>query len=616
MSQPSVIIFVDYKNTPHAFIGLSDGAGRSEYFGFAPATPGSVVGVGSVGRGLATHEQGDPTNSRAGYIDDVAWSKEIPVTATQYSAMLDAVNAFDDAKHTYNVTGVLFGQNCTSFVKTVLDAVGVNYPGLSAGVNPMSLIPNDEQGPLFTAGPDGRKSLSDRVRDPLNTPGTPAYEFRQSNPEMFSPSSDAPHTKDQSTSELHQNSDGTYTEEISQNGEAAGHTLSIEYTASGEVSQVTESDGAGHDANYNTRTTTYDAEGRVDAIETVRDDDSRDVINLDQDGTQPWSRFEAHVDTEGREDFSVATMDDGSSVYSDFDQTGASGNSLWQSGTDAEGRVDWVKATTDEGAVNWVDYDQANAHAANRWESHIDSQGRVDWTSTVSEDGSTVRVDYDETGALDWARSEIRLDENGLIDYVNTFGDDGSSTWSDYDQGNTRGDSLYQVGTDAHGRTDWVNVTADDGSRNWLDYDQGNVDGSATWGSHIDAQGRTDWIEVTADDGTRHWLDYDQSGEHIWSSVETWFDPGGTKDQRTIHEDNGSRTHYEYFPEVHPDAHAITYFYPDGHGAGGRIIYDGYSHVLEINGGNNPEWPDSTFDSFNYSTDTSVDFRYAPEPYY
>jgi hypothetical protein len=531
MNQPTVTIYVDYKGTPHTFIRLNDANGNSEYFGFAPETPGSAIGAGKIGRGITTHAQGDPDNSRAGYMDDVAWSKEIPITHAQLEAMRSAVNTWDDARHTYNVTGVIAGENCTTFAKAMLAAGGLTYPGLSSGVNPLSLIPNSEQAPLFDTGPDGRKSLSDAVRDPLNTPGTPAYEYKQAHPEMFAPRPDAPSTPDESTSELYQNSDGSYTEEILQTGEFAGDTTRIEYVASGEVSEVTEVDGAGDNTDYDMRTTTYDAEGRLDSATTAMDDGTHIVIDYDQAGEHPYSHIE--------------------------------------SSTDIDGRTDYWHVFTDDGASTWFDFDQDNTRADSLYKTEVDALGRTDWVSITA--------------------------------------DDGTSTWLDYDQNNSRADSLYQSHADALGRTDWVDITADDGAHIVTDYDQ---NGLADWIhiiSHIDSLGRTADMDIYRDDGSRDLWDYDQNGTETWSRVETTFDAAGNKDYRVLYEDGGARAEYEYFPEVHPDAYALSYFYADGHGAGGRVTFDGYAHSMELVGGNNPEWPDSTVD-FN--------FGYALEPYY
>jgi hypothetical protein len=86
MGTPSATVYFDNSGTPHTFIKLDNGNGNDndngkvEYYGFAPATPGSPFGAGTIGVGLTTHAQGDPNNSKAGYIDDAAWSKTIPLT--------------------------------------------------------------------------------------------------------------------------------------------------------------------------------------------------------------------------------------------------------------------------------------------------------------------------------------------------------------------------------------------------------------------------------------------------------------------------------------------------------------------------------------------------------
>jgi hypothetical protein len=69
MGTPSITVYLDYKGTPHTFVKLDDGVGNVEYYGFAPAVPGSsgVISpaVGKVGVGITTHAIGDSDNSKA-----------------------------------------------------------------------------------------------------------------------------------------------------------------------------------------------------------------------------------------------------------------------------------------------------------------------------------------------------------------------------------------------------------------------------------------------------------------------------------------------------------------------------------------------------------------------
>ena len=193
MGTPTATVFVDYSGTPHTFIKLDDGNGSVKFYGFAPQKPGSMMGAGTVGQDVTTHFKGDPQNKYAGYMDDVVWSKTIPLTSSQLTAMQGKVSEWIANKPDYNV----FGTNCTAFVKDVLTAGGSGYAGITAGPNPLNLIPNSEQGPLFTTDINsGVKTLSDAVRNPSTTPGTPAYEYKQAHPEQFGPVTPTPSAKD------------------------------------------------------------------------------------------------------------------------------------------------------------------------------------------------------------------------------------------------------------------------------------------------------------------------------------------------------------------------------------------------------------------------------------
>ncbi|WP_418128055.1 hypothetical protein [Variovorax sp. KK3] len=382
---------------------------------------------------------------------------------------------------------------------------------------------------------------------------------------------------------------------------SAGDQVTRHYSA-GRLADVVEVDSSLDDVDYGTRTTTYDAQGRIDSIEIRRDDGSRDVVDYDQGSSQAWGRVESHFDAQGRLDYTNEFMDDGSRTGHDYDQTQVRGDSVWSNHIDAQGRTDWVSVTHDDGSVTGYDYDQTNVRGDSVWSNHIDPQGRTDWVSVTQDDGGVTGYDYDQTNVRGDSVWSNHIDAQGRTDWVSVTQDDGSVTGYDYDQANVRGDSVWSNHIDAQGRTDWTDVTQDDGSHDWADYDQTDVRSDSIWQSHTDSWGRTDWVNVLQDDGSRTWYDYDQAGSHAWSTIQLMFDSQGQRDHRTDWFDNGERNEYEYYPSQHPDAYTINHYYANGAGAGGTVQFDGHNFALDIQGGNNPEWPDMTVnDDYDYS---------------
>ena len=403
MGQPSITVFVDNVGTPHTFIKLDNGNGEVNYYGFAPSAPNSPHGPGTVGKGLATHVQGDPTNSHAGYIDDVGWGKEMTIGSEQYAAMMRSVDQWDKAGHTYNGLATLGGENCTTFVQSVLKAGHVTELTTSRTSLPINLIPADERRGLFITGPDGQRSPSDALKDPLHTPGTPAYEYKQSNPGLFETPPNSTPTQDRTHSELRLNSDGTFTEIVRGVGADGRDTQTNEYNAAGVVTRSTQVDGAGDDADYASRTTAYDIQGRIDSIDVRRDDGTRDSTDHDQNSTQAWSRVESHFDTQDRQDHATAFIDDGSWSFYDYDQTNARGDRTWQTHVDAQGRTDWTNVIQDDGSVDFTDYDQTNVRADSIFQNRTDAWGRQDWVNIFQDDGSRDWTDYDQAGSQGWS---------------------------------------------------------------------------------------------------------------------------------------------------------------------------------------------------------------------
>jgi hypothetical protein len=327
---------------------------------------------------------------------------------------------------------------------------------------------------------------------------------------------------------------------------ANGDSTTTRYDTSGHATQVTETDGAQNNADYSTRFTAYDAQGRTDFTDLYRDDGTRDRTDNDQNGSQNWTRLDSHFDAQGREDYRTATLDDGGKDWTDFDQSNARGDSVWSNHTDAQGREDWRLIAQDDGGKDWIDFDQSNTRGDSVWSNHTDAQGREDWRAIAQDDGRRDRTDFDQDGAQGWSRIESHFDAQGREDNASAFMDDGSRNAYDYDQDSSQVWSRVESHLDAQGREDSANVFMDDGSRNAYDYDQ---DGSQGWSrveARFDAQGREDNANAFMDDGSRNSFDYDQDGSQGWSRVAAHFDAQGREDGANMFMDDGSRNTFDY----------------------------------------------------------------------
>jgi hypothetical protein len=91
-----------------------------------------------------------------------------------------------------------------------------------------------------------------------------------------------------------------------------GDQTATVFNASGHTLRRIETDGAYDNADYATRTTSYDVEGRDDWVSTLNDDGSRDATDFDQTNVRPDRTWSNHIDAQGREDWSRAVNDDGS----------------------------------------------------------------------------------------------------------------------------------------------------------------------------------------------------------------------------------------------------------------------------------------------------------------
>ena len=433
MGQPSFTVYVDNVGTPHAFIKLDDGNGHINYYGFAPSTPGDAHGPGTVGESLTTHARGDVNNSKAGYIDDAGWSKTIAIDSSKFDAMMKAVDAWDKANHTYNGLATFGGENCTTFVQAVAKAGGITEIVTSRASLPINLIPTDERRGLFKTDADGQRSLIDAMKNPMNTPGTPASEFKKANPELFKA---GPNPKtDATNSDLKQNKDGSFTEVIKlPNGDSQINA----YAANGAVTGSTQTDGAKNDSDYASRTTVYDAQGRDDWRSTIYDDGTRGRIDFDQKSEREDKTVETLTDAQGRLDWERLIRDDGASHFKDHDQKGERGDRLWETFIDAQGRIDSERVTQDSGAIYVADYDQKGERADRLWETFIDAQGRIDSERVTRDFGAIYVADHDQKAERSDRLWETFIDAQGRIDQETVHNDDGSRTEINYDQDNTQ----------------------------------------------------------------------------------------------------------------------------------------------------------------------------------
>jgi hypothetical protein len=505
MTKPSFTVYVDNVGTPHTFIKLDDGNGKMDYFGFAPAAAGSPHGKGHVGEGVATHLKGDPQNKAAGYIDDAGWSKTIAVTEAQHDAMVNAVSVWRAEGHTYNGLATLGGENCTTFVQAVAKAGNITEIVTSRVSLPINLIPADERRSLFTTDTDGRRSISDALRDPLNTPGTPAYEFKQSSPELFKSGPNDMPTPNSTNSLLRQNNDGSFTEVIQQSD---GDSSTNEYTSDGVTTSSTQTDGANDDADYASRTVVFDSQGREESRSTTHDDGTLDRIDFDEGNERGDRSIEIRTDAQGKEDWQRITHDDGAVHWRDLDQRGEHAGRIWENMTDAQGKEDWQRITHDDGAVHWRDLDQRGEHAGRIWENMTDAQGKEDWQ----------RITHD----------------------------DGAVHWRDLDQRGERADRIWENMTDAQGKEDWQRITHDDGAVQVKDFDQASAHPWRFVETRHDSSGRADTRNTESDDGWRESIDFDQDNSQQWRFVEMQYDAQGHEHSRRTMFDDGHESRDDF----------------------------------------------------------------------
>lgn len=377
-----------------------------------------------------------------------------------------------------NGLATLGGENCATFVQAVAKAGGIAEIVTSRVSLPINLVPASERQSLFTTNADGRRSASDALRDPLNTPGTPAYEFKQSHPEFFRAGPNDKLIPDSTSSLLHQNKDGSFTEVIER---PDGDSWTNEYTADGVAVSTTQTDGAKNDADYASRTTAYDSQGREDWHSIARDDGMKWRVDFDQKNERSDKKNESASDAQGRVDWERVTQDDGSIQLKDHDQKGERADRVWETAIDAQGRMDWERITQDGGAVVLTDYDQAAERSDRLWIAFTDAQGRKDWERITMNDGTAQIRDYDEKGE--------------------------------------RSDHVWVTFTDAKGQVVGEEISRDSGQRDNTYYDRDDTRPWVRLERHFDAQNREDSSTVHNDDGSRIETNYDQEDSQPWTSV-------------------------------------------------------------------------------------------------
>lgn len=345
---------------------------------------------------------------------------------------------------------------------------------------------------------------------------------------------------------------------------ASGDEITTQYDGAGRRYRVTETDGAGDNADYHVRETTYDRYGSRDYVNDTFDDGSSEMrdyagryVSLlvrsdaqgrtdytasygydgdylrtdhDQDGSQVWDRISTKFDAQGRQDWSNTSFDNGSYEARDFDQN----NELdWRSTTtfyDPQGRTDFIDKESDDGTrIRW-NYDQDSSQGWSMVETHFDAQGREDWSAVTFRDGTRTTHDYDQNGDQSWSQITWHHDAQGREDFVTTIANDGSRVVHDYDQDGSQGRGLLETHFDAQGRQDWSAVTFNDGTRKTTDWDQ---DGQHDWSQrqwHIDAAGQTVRVDTFLRDGSSAVQHYDHSGSHGWRLTASTFDAQGRHD--------------------------------------------------------------------------------------
>jgi len=376
----------------------------------------------------------------------------------------------------------------------------------------------------------------------------------------------------------------TFTEEVGPDGTYISNATynngdQITTVDTGLTCRVTQTDSAHNHADYASRTTTYDTQGRQESIDVMMDDGSRSTTQYDPSGAESWSVIGTHFDAQGRNDATNVYVDDGSlgvyaydvnnsqswgTILTHYDALGrndsvnhwmddgssgvyqndVSGAQSWAViGThyDAQGRNDATNHWMDDGSLGVYAIDVNGSQSWSTIMTHYDALGRNDAVNHWMDDGSSGVYQYDVSGAQSWSAIGTHYDAQGRNDATNHWMDDGSLGVYAYDVNNSQSWSTIMTHYDALGRNDSTNHWMDDGSHGLYQHDVGNTGSWSVINTHYDAQGREDWANVLMDDGRRTTVEHDQDGSQSWSRIESQFGANGRAEHATTYYDDGSR---------------------------------------------------------------------------
>ena len=502
---PSVTVYVDLKGVPHGFLSLNQGSIK-DYYGWGPDANGYAgrpIAPGVVGINLIP--RADNPNY-AGNMDQVVWSKTLEVSDAQLDAMRAGVVSWQEGNGWY----VVSGQNCTDLVRSVFQAGGVTYDGITSGPHPINLIPVGERSTYQELywpenGPPQMR-MTDIANHPEQYPGTPAYDHINGQPAVPASPPDPAGAVDwdslmdagETTPVSWTSSAGIETVQLREDGMVEHEILHSDGSLQQDVLDIP-------DAYDHARTScAYDSAGRLDAQAIDWDNGTRSATDLDQDNSQAWS-----------------------TQY------------IWH---DAQGRMDASSVTWDDGTISTTDMDQGNSQSWNAMYIWLDPQGSMD-VSSVEWDGGTISTtDWDQDNSQAWSAQYNWYDAQGRMDASSVTWDGGTISTTDMDQGNSQSWNAMYIWLDPQGRMDASTVEWDSGTSSTTDWDQYGGQAWNTQYSWCDTQGRMDASSVEWDNGTFSTTDWDQDGSQTWSTQYSWYDTASHLDSSTVMWDGGGFT--------------------------------------------------------------------------
>ncbi|MGO4390600.1 hypothetical protein AB4Z46_04505 [Variovorax sp. M-6] len=210
----------------------------------------------------------------------------------------------------------------------------------------------------------------------------------------------------------------TYSEEVGADGAFVSNATfnngdRITTIDTGLSCRVIETDSAHDNADYASRTTAYDAQGRLEQVIVTRDDGSLHGTAYDVRNSYSESRWEMEIDAQGRTDWAMSVGDNGTSYVSNYDELGNQGWRQIDTAYDIWNRADYIITFMDDGSRVVHDYDQANTRSDSVWVTKTDAQGRIDWINVTGDDGSRTSIDYDQAGSQNWSSIATRYDPSG-----------------------------------------------------------------------------------------------------------------------------------------------------------------------------------------------------------